>query len=82
MVPCFINAVACRDPLLGNDRETNNETMHTARQQILDKQQLNYNKGTVFSTWSIPKCYKHDNLSNESVVGYSLADKDVSRRQC
>jgi hypothetical protein len=82
MVPCFINAVACRDLLLGNDCETNNETMPAARQQILDKQQLNYNKGMVFSMWSMPKCYNQDNWSNESVVGYSLADKDVSRRQC
>jgi hypothetical protein len=30
------------DPLLGNDRETNNETTPAAGQQILNKQQLNY----------------------------------------
>jgi hypothetical protein len=32
-----IDIVACR-PLLGSDRETNNETTSYARQQILDKQ--------------------------------------------
>jgi hypothetical protein len=29
--------------LLGNDHETNNEITPAARQQILNKQQLNYN---------------------------------------
>jgi hypothetical protein len=33
--------VACREQLLGNSRETNNKTMPAARQQILNKQQLN-----------------------------------------
>jgi hypothetical protein len=40
--------ISCRNPLLGNDEETNNETTPTARQQIFNKQQLNYNRGTVF----------------------------------
>jgi hypothetical protein len=31
------------DPLLHNDHETNNEATPAARQQILNKQQLNYN---------------------------------------
>jgi hypothetical protein len=36
------------DPFLGNNRETNNKTTAVARQQILKKQQLNYNdRGTV-----------------------------------
>jgi hypothetical protein len=35
---------------LGNDREINKKTTAAARQQILNKQQLNYNsKGTVGS---------------------------------
>jgi hypothetical protein len=29
--------------------------MHDAKQQILNKQQLNYNRGTVFSMWFVPK---------------------------
>jgi hypothetical protein len=35
------------DPFLGNDRETNNKTTAVARQQILNKQQMNYNRGTA-----------------------------------
>jgi hypothetical protein len=36
------------DAFLFNDRETNNKTTDVARQQILNKQQLNYNnRGTV-----------------------------------
>jgi hypothetical protein len=31
------------DPLLGNDRKSNSETTAVARQQILNKQQFNYN---------------------------------------
>jgi hypothetical protein len=34
----MFHIVACRDPLLGNDYETT----FAARQQILNKQQLNY----------------------------------------
>jgi hypothetical protein len=55
--------VSCRDPLLGNDRDINNETTPANLQQILD----NYNRGTVFSTWSVTRC-KQDNLSNETVM--------------
>jgi hypothetical protein len=36
-----------RDLLLGNDRETNNETTLAARQQNFVKQQLNYNTDGV-----------------------------------
>jgi hypothetical protein len=36
------------DPFLSNDRGTNNTTTTTAREQILNKQQLNYkNRGAV-----------------------------------
>jgi hypothetical protein len=36
------------DPFLSNDHETNNKKTAIVRQQILNKQQLNYNdKGTV-----------------------------------
>jgi hypothetical protein len=31
------------DPFLGNDHETNNKTRAVAKQQIFNKQQLNYN---------------------------------------
>jgi hypothetical protein len=58
------------DPLLGSGRETNNGTTHSARQQILDKKQLHYNRGTAFSTRAVPRCYKQDSWSSESVVGY------------
>jgi hypothetical protein len=39
--------------LLDNDHKTNKETTLTATEQILNKQQLNYNRGTAFSTWSM-----------------------------
>jgi preprotein translocase subunit Sec63 len=43
--------IACRlvTQLLGNNLETNNEAISAARQQICNKQQLNSNRGTVFS---------------------------------
>jgi hypothetical protein len=43
-------------PLLGNDHETNNETTAVVREQI-EQQQFNYNRGTVFSTRSVPRCH-------------------------
>jgi hypothetical protein len=36
------------DPSLGNDRERNNNTTAVVRQQIFNKQQLNYNKRGTF----------------------------------
>jgi hypothetical protein len=39
----------------------NNETTPAARQQIIDKQQLNSNRGTVFSVQSVPRCYDQEN---------------------
>jgi hypothetical protein len=65
-----IYIVACTDPLLGSDRETNNEKTPSARQQIFDKKQFYYNRGTVFFTRSVPICYKQDSWSSESVLGY------------
>jgi hypothetical protein len=44
----MVNGVACTDPLLGNDGETNNETTPVVRQQFLDKQQLNNNEERCF----------------------------------
>jgi hypothetical protein len=35
-----IDIVACRDPLLGYNLKTNNETTLAAKQQILNNQQL------------------------------------------
>jgi hypothetical protein len=52
--------VACRDPLLGNDHETNNETTSAARQQIPSKQQLNSNRRTVSSVRSVARYYDQD----------------------
>jgi hypothetical protein len=57
-----ISAIACIDPLLGNEREINNETT-AARQHNLNRQQLNY-RGAVFSMRSVSRCYKQDNWSN------------------
>jgi hypothetical protein len=48
MMIIIIISAACRYPLLGNDSETNKETTLAARQQILNKQQLNYNRNGVF----------------------------------
>jgi hypothetical protein len=56
--------VACRDALLGNDHETNNETMSIARKQILNKQHLNGNRVTVFSVRSVSRHYKRERLGN------------------
>jgi hypothetical protein len=42
------------------------------------KQQLNSNRGTVFSVQSVPRYYNHDNLSKELIVGQSTADMKVS----
>jgi hypothetical protein len=36
------------------------------------------NRGMVFSVLSMPKCYKQDSWSNESIVGQSPAGKNVS----
>jgi hypothetical protein len=44
------------------------------------KQQLNSNRGNVFSVRSVPRCYKQDNWSNELVVGQSPAGKNVSTK--
>jgi hypothetical protein len=60
----FVHIVACRDPLLGNDCETNSETMPASMQQVPDKQQLDYYRGTVFSTRSVSRCYKQDDWSS------------------
>jgi hypothetical protein len=60
------NIVPCRDLLLDNDRETNNDTTLTARQQILNKQQLNYNRRTAFSMWSMLSIISRTIWSNES----------------
>jgi hypothetical protein len=59
------------DQLLGNDRETNNDTTAVPRQWTVNnkgmvfsaqssKQQLNSNRGTVFSVRSVPICYQQD----------------------
>jgi hypothetical protein len=61
----FNNIVACTDPLLGSDREKGNETTSATRQQIFNKQQLNYNRGTVFSKRPVPKGSKQNNWRNE-----------------
>jgi hypothetical protein len=64
------------DPFLGNDRETNNEKTAVARQQIHNKQQLNYN-----NTGTAGKCVFYlisaKGLYNEAIsVGaqWSLAN--------
>jgi hypothetical protein len=47
------------DPLPGNDREISDYT--TAPQTIIfPRQQLNSNRGTVFSVRSVPRCSKQD----------------------
>jgi hypothetical protein len=69
----YIHNVACRDPLLGSDRDTDNETTSAARQQILNKQQLNYNRRTVSSTRPIRRYYNEDSWSSESVVSCEVS---------
>jgi hypothetical protein len=69
--------------LLDNDRKTNNETTAIARQltannnrrmvfsALSDEQQLNINRGKVFSVQSVPRCYKQGKSRVEfsSVIG-------------
>jgi hypothetical protein len=45
------------DPFLGNDRKINNYTTAVSRQRP-----VNSNRGTVFSVWSMPRCYKQGKL--------------------
>jgi hypothetical protein len=35
-------------------------------------------EGTVFSVWSVPRCYKQGSWSNEVVVGQLPATKNMS----
>jgi hypothetical protein len=42
------------------------------------KQQLNSNRGKVFSVWPAWRCYKQGNWSNELVVRQLPTGKDVS----
>jgi hypothetical protein len=62
------------DPLLGGDREIGDCAAAVARQSPANnrgmvisapfaKQQLNKNRGTVFSVWSVPRCYKREKLA-------------------
>jgi hypothetical protein len=45
-------------PLLGNDGETSNYTTDITMQRPVQR-----NRGTVFSVWSVPRCYKQDKLA-------------------
>jgi hypothetical protein len=59
-----------KQPLLGNGYETTffsrqrprNGTTSVARQHILNKQQVNSNRGTVFSLRSVPRYYNRYGL--------------------
>jgi hypothetical protein len=67
------------DPLLGNDRETNNETRLAARQQILNKQQLNYNSEELcFLSSPCWDVITRRVWNNSSVVGYLPDSNDVN----
>jgi hypothetical protein len=56
--------------LLGNDRETNDNATAVANQQILNKQQLSYNRGTdrngVFY-WASAKILYNEDTSRGTV---------------
>jgi hypothetical protein len=44
----------------------------------LREQQRHSNRGTMFSVWSVPRCYKQNKSRVLLVVGQSPAGKDVS----
>jgi hypothetical protein len=63
--------------LLGNDREITPVT----GQQFLDKRQLNNNRGTVFSVWSLPRFYNWDGLRQRvSCKRVSFVRQSVKRK--
>jgi hypothetical protein len=49
-------------PFQGNDRETNKRATSIARQQIFNKQQLNSNRGMVFSMQFMLRGYEKDKV--------------------
>jgi hypothetical protein len=51
------------DPLLRGDCKIGDCTAATARHQPATN-----NRGTVFSVWCVPRCYKHDNWSKIRTV--------------
>jgi hypothetical protein len=69
--------------LLGNDRETKNETMAVAGQHILNKLRLNYNKEErCFLSGPCQDVILRAVGAISSAVGYSPDGKDVSRGHC
>jgi hypothetical protein len=70
---CYI--VACTPVARQRPVNNNKRLVLSARSA---KQQLNSNKGTVFSVRCMPRCYKQDNWSNELVLGQSPVGKNVS----
>jgi hypothetical protein len=67
------------EKFLGNGSETNNGTTSVARQQITNNQQVNSNKGTLFSVQSVGRCFNRDGL--EKRVECSVESQAVMRRQ-
>jgi hypothetical protein len=63
---------------LGKGRKTNSGTTSVARQQILNKKQLNSNRGTVFSVRSMPRCYIRDGFEQRGQC--SVESQPVKRR--
>jgi hypothetical protein len=60
---------------LGNDREiSRNTTAVTGCTATVGKS----TRGTVFSVWFLPRCYKQDSWSSELVMGWSSADMNVN----
>jgi hypothetical protein len=51
-----------RETAVASECPRNNSGMSVARQQILDKEQLNSNRRTVFSIWFMPTGYELDNV--------------------
>jgi hypothetical protein len=68
------------DPFLGNDRETISRTTAIARQQILNKQQLNYtNRGTVGNSVFY---LVHAKGLNTSIIAHRVVGGDAKGTQC
>jgi hypothetical protein len=65
----IIIIVACRDPLLGNDSEQTTKQRPLLGNRFLISISWT-TTGPVFSTRSMPRCYKQDSWNNESVVEY------------
>jgi hypothetical protein len=78
--PLLANASEKQHSFVGNGREADNGTTSVARQQILDKRQLNgnnytNNRGKGFFCAVLPRCYNRDGLGQPVLSLKSVCDE-------